>query len=198
MGRHLQIMLDICSKYSSDWRIKFNPSKSKIITFGEPLIPNQEFKITNLTIEDTDKIEYLGIEINNKFDFDTPTSEKFKKVEKSIFSLSYLGLTPNGVSPELKSFLYKTYCLSQFTYGIETTTLTSKTIKSLNIAQNNLIRQIIGLQKNCHMSDILNTLKLLDINTLYLKSKLSFLNTIKNNELCLGIFNHLCRDLEKK
>jgi hypothetical protein len=65
-----------------------------------------------------------------------------------------LGLTPNGVSPELKSFLYKTYCLSQFTYGLETATLKATTIQTLNIAQNNLIRQIIGLQKNCHMTDI--------------------------------------------
>jgi len=198
VGRHLQIMLDICSKYSSDWLIKFNPSKSKIITFGEPTVPNQEFKIQNLIIEGTDKIEYLGIEINNKFDFDTPAREKFKKVEKSIFSLSYLGLTPTGVSPELKSFLYKTYCLSQFTYGLETTTLTPETLKILNIAQNNLVRQIIGLQRNCHMTDILNAIKILDINSLYLKSKLSFVNTIKNNELCLGIFNHICRELGSK
>jgi hypothetical protein len=52
-------MLNICSKYSTDWLIKFNPSKSKIITFGEPVIQNQEFKISNMTIDHTDKIDYL-------------------------------------------------------------------------------------------------------------------------------------------
>ena len=34
------------------------------------------------------------------------------------------------------------------------------------------------------------------MNTLYLKSKLSFLESIKNNELCTGIFKHLCHDLK--
>jgi hypothetical protein len=36
----------------------------------------------NITIEHTDKIDYLGIELNNKFDFDSCAIEKFKKVAK--------------------------------------------------------------------------------------------------------------------
>ena len=145
----------------------------------------------------SEKITYLGIEINNKLDFDQIVKDKFRKVEKSIFSLSYLGLTPKGVNPELKSFLYKTYCLSEFTYGLEILTLKPETLKYINVAQNNLVRQFLGLEKNCHMREILPILKILDIETLYLKSKLSFLETIKYNELSLGIFNHLCRDLNK-
>jgi len=195
VGRHLQLMLDICSKYSKDWLIKFNPLKSNIITFGEQIISSQKFKISNLEIKNTDKLEYLGIEINNKLDSDQIIIDKFRKVEKSIFSISYLGLTPKGVNPDLKSFLYKTYCLSQFTYGIETTTLKQNTIDHLNVAQNSLVRQFIGLERNCHMKDVLKSLEIYNINELYIKSKLSFLNTIKNNELCLGIFNHLCADL---
>jgi len=137
----------------------------------------------------------LGIDINNDFDFKKTACEKFKKVQKSIFSLSYLGLTPNGVSPFLKSFLYKTYCLSQFTYGLETSTLNVKTRDYLNIAQNNLIRQIIGLEKYCHMTEILKIIQIFKFDELYISTKLSILESLKNNEMAMYIFNILCRDL---
>ena len=78
-------------------------------------------------------------------DFDSIANEKFKNVQKAIFSLDYLGLKPFGISPTLQAFIYKTYCLSQFTYALETTTLIKKTREYLNINQNNLIRMIIGL-----------------------------------------------------
>ena len=192
---HLQRLLDICSNYSVLWRIKFNALKSNVITFGTPLLPHNKFFINNLELLKSDKLKYLGIEFDNSLNFEKMAVEKFKKVNKSVFSLSYLGLTPNGISTSLKSFLYKTYCLSQFTYALETTTLIQKTIKTLNINQNNIIRQIFGLKKYCHMSNILKCLKIHDINNLYIKSKLSFLESIKNNEISLNLFNFLCQDL---
>ena len=45
------------------------------------------------------------------------------------------------------------------------------------------------------MTNILKCLKILDFNTLYIKSKLSFLESIKKNEICSQIFNYLCYDL---
>jgi hypothetical protein len=195
---HLQLLLDICSEYSNTWRIKFNALKSNIITFGKPLFPNNSFFINNTQLNTTEKLKYLGIEIPNNLDFETIAKENFKKVNKSIYSLSYLGLSPNGISASLKAFLYKTYCLSQFTYALETTTLTTSTRDFLNIKQNNIIRQILGLRKFCRMSNILRCLKIFNFNTLYIKTKLSFLNSIKNNIICTGIFEYLCHDLNSK
>jgi hypothetical protein len=45
------------------------------------------------------------------------------------------------------------------------------------------------------MTNILKCLKIFDFNTLYIKSKLSFLESIKKNEICSQIFNYLCSDL---
>ena len=193
---HLQKLLDVCTEYSEKWKIKFNASKSNIINFGEPLFKS-DFFLNRTTLNETENIEYLGIKINNKFEFDKLSQEKFLNVQKSIFSLSYLGLTPKGVSPALKAFLYKTYCLSQFTYGLETTTLKAETRDFLNTSQNNLIRQFIGIDKFSHMTNILKSLKIYNFYDLYISSKLSFLETIKNNEISLKIFNILCQELER-
>jgi hypothetical protein len=192
---HLQKLLNICSNYSATWKIKFNASKSNIITFGKPHLQDTQFFINNSLLNKTNKLKYLGIEIDDNLDFNAIVNEKFKKVNQSIFTLSYLGLTPNSIQPSLKAFLYKTYCLSQFTYALETTTINHKTRHLLNISQNNIIRQIIGLKKYCHMTNILKCLKVFDFNTLYIKSKLSFLESIKKNEICSQIFNYLCYDL---
>ena len=112
-----------------------------------------------------------------------------------MFSLSFLGLKPSGISPFLQSFIYKTYCLSQFTYALEKTTLLKGTRDYLNISQNNLIRQIIGLPKTCHMTRLLNLLKIFNFEDLHISTKLSFLDSIKNNCISSDIFinvNYLC------
>ena len=192
---HLQKLLNICSNYGQFWRIKFNPLKSSIIEFGTQFFQNSQFFINSLPLQKTNNLKYLGIDIDFTLNFDLIACEKFKNVQKSIFSLSYLGLTPQGVSPTLKSLIYKTYCLSQFTYALETTTLTKKTRDYLNVSQNNLLRQMIGLNKFCHMSKILLALKIHNFEQLYIKSKLSFLNSIKSNELSSMILKSL---IEKK
>ena len=62
----------------------------------------------------------------------------------------------------------------------------------LNISQNNLIRQIIGLPKTCHMTRLLTLLKIFNFEDLYISTKLSFLASIKNNCLTSDIFDYLC------
>ncbi|RNA17771.1 hypothetical protein BpHYR1_049432 [Brachionus plicatilis] len=88
-------------------------------------------------------------------------------------------------------FYLQTYCLSQFTYGLGTVTLNSKTNEYLNIAQNNLLRQMIELKSRCHMSNILKCLKIFNFGQLYLQSKLSFIETLKYNYLASQIFHDL-------
>ena len=112
-----------------------------------------------------------------------------KNVQKSTFSLSFLGLKPGEISPFLQSFIYKTFCLTQFTYALETTNLSVPTREYLNISQNNLIRMMIGLDKFCHITNVLKSLKIFNFEQLYIFSKLSFLKSIKNNEISLYIFN---------
>ena len=120
--------------------------------------------------------------------FNETAIEKFSKVQKSIFSLSFLGLAPNSINPHLQSFIYKTFCLSQFSDALETTVLNKETRDYLNIFQNNIIRQILGIHKLCHMSRILKSHKIYNFEDLYTSSKLSFLNSIKQNEITKKIF----------
>ena len=135
---------------------------------------------------------------SSKLDFELSATENFIKVQKSVFSLSFLGLQPSRISPFLHSFIYKTYCLSKFTYALETCVLKKVTRDYLNVSQNNLIGQIIGLNYFCHMSKILKILKLFNFEELYCSSKLSFLVSIKNNLISDYIFSYLCKNKNEK
>ena len=131
--------------------------------FGPQLFKDSTFKINDSIIPKVNQITYLGVTINDKLSFKDIAIKKFLKVNKSVFCLSFLGLKPKTIPPELQSFIYKTYCLSQFTYGLETTVLNIETRKYLNTCQNNIIRQILGIHKFSHMSKILLALKILTL-----------------------------------
>ena len=73
-------------------------------------------------------------------------------------------------------------------------TLNSLTINFLNLLQNKCIRQIIGLKKFSHISNILKCLKIYNFDQLYTFSKLIFINSIHNNEICSDIFKYLMSD----
>ena len=76
--------------------------------------------------------------------------------------------------------------------------INSKTIKSLNLIQNSIVRYMTGLAKNSHISDILIFLKLLNINQLNMYMKIIFLKNIKHSVTCLYILNFLIKKPPKK
>jgi hypothetical protein len=123
---HLQHLLDICNKFSEKWRLKFNANKSHIIEFGKQFYEKSIFYLNDTEITKSEKIDYLGISIDKNLDFDQYALDKFKNTQKSVFSLSFMGLKPSSISPILQAFIYKTYCLSQFTYALETTVIKKK------------------------------------------------------------------------
>ena len=194
IDKHLQLLLDKCSKFGDEWHLKFNPLKSHIISFGKSIFTKQDFFLNQKVLTETDNIKYLGTILNSSLDFDALAMEKFKKVKNSIFALSFIGLKPNTICPFLQSFIYKTFCLSTFTYALEATTLKTKTMNYLNICQNDCICRFLGISRYSHMSNVLKCLKIFNFDELYLFSKISFLNSIKNNDLSYQIFGWLCSD----
>ena len=96
---HLQRLLDICDEYSKTWRIKLNAKKSNIMEIGPQFFRNSTFYIDKKLITKVEEIIYLEVKINNKLRFNQSAIEKFVEVQKSVFSLSFLGLQPRALSP---------------------------------------------------------------------------------------------------
>ena len=187
----LKQLLIICERFARKWGIKFNASKCNFIVFGTRKYDNSIFLLNNIKINYIDKFKYLGLTFLPDLNMSEFFKDKFQSVKNSFFSLNSFGFKSNGVSPFLQSFVYKSFCISRILYGFEIMTINKKTLKSLNIEQNNIFRYITGLSRNSHISDTLRILRVFNIFELYNYMKLIFVNNLKTNIICNSIFNHL-------
>jgi len=187
----MQLLLDICDNFSKKWAIEFNPSKSKFIVFGSNKFSNTKLYLNGRPITYSNTVKYLGIEFNNTLYFSNFFINKFKAVSNSFFSFNSFGFKPGGINPFLQSFIYKSYCISRLLYGFEILTISKKTLKNMNISQNNIIRYMTGLSRNSHISNTRKILKLLSIDELSSYMKLTFVKNLINNNLCIKFFDYL-------
>jgi len=105
-----------------------------------------DFRLKGISLPTVDSFLYLGLPVSKttKFDF---FDEKFRKVEKAFYSLNGLGCKPQNLSPFSIGFIYKQYCQSIFSYGLECMYLPAYKQNEYNIRQNILIKQSIGLSE---------------------------------------------------
>ena len=149
----LRKLLLICERFAKKWGIEFNASKCQFIVFGTRKYDNSIFLLNNSKINYTDKFKYLGLTFSPDLNMSEFFIEKFQIVKKSFFSLNSFGFKCNGVNPFLQSFIYKSFCISRILYGFEIMTINKKTLKKLNIAQNDLVRYMTGLSRKSHISE---------------------------------------------
>ena len=69
--------------------------------------------------------------------------------------------------------------------------INKKTLNSMNISQNNIIRYMTELSKHSHISNTRKTLRILSIDELFVYMKLVFIKNLENNIICQRIFNHI-------
>ena len=142
------------------------------------LVENRaKFFLNGKKIEYTDNFKYLGLEFTYNLDMASFFVKKFQGVSNSFYSLNSFGFKCDGVNPFLQVFIYKSFCLSRILYSLEIMTLNKKTLKTLNINQNNIIRYFTGLSRNSHITILTKILKFFNIHDLYYYMKLVFLKT---------------------
>jgi hypothetical protein len=61
----------------------------------------------------------------------------------TFFSLNSFEMKLCGLNPFLQAFIFNTYCLSEITNGLEVMSINKKTINTMNVMQNNLIRYLL-------------------------------------------------------
>ena len=134
---------------------------------------------------------HLGLPIGSREYTNNNLKEKFKKVERSFFSLYGLGCKPNGLNPFTISEIYKTFCQSILLYGLEIFNFSNATINEINIRQNILIKHSIGLSKFVKTTPLFTALKIKSIRHLVYQHKLCFVRQLYNVTFTRSIYNYL-------
>ena len=97
---------------------------------------------------------YLGLPVGSQDYINEFLESKWKCVVKSMYSLYGLGCKPKTMSPNLVSFLFKTYCQSIFRHVLDNIFIGETKLKEFELRQNLLIKQVIGVNKYSKMKEM--------------------------------------------
>ena len=131
---------------------------------------------------------YLGLPIGDQNFNQHFIDNKFKKVEKSTYSLKGVGPGTKTTGPRVIGYTYQTYCQSLLRYPLDNILINKQQITELNTRQNLIIKNLIGLQKYTKTKSLMKALEIEHIELIYYKHKLSFFKQIKNNCLTNNVF----------
>lgn len=170
--------LKAIERVSKEHSLFLNPSKSKLILFGNKLaIPNisEHFHvvINDTTIPVVQDACNLGLHFDNTFRFSAQIS---KCIQRSYSALKLLYPHRNYLSIKIKTLLCESLVLSNFLYcaPVYYPCLDVLTKNRIQRTQNSCIRYIYGIRRREHVSHKLKDLKWLNMN-----------NRLKLQTLCL-------------
>ena len=118
----LQKLLDICVEYSTRWRFKFNPYKSKCMIVDKSIFENEpKSYIHDIEMCNVEKLEILGNIFNVCGTGVVLVLTMLIGVLQSVrhfYSLSPVGMLYPGASPDVQSYLFKRICQPTITYKL--------------------------------------------------------------------------------
>ena len=177
----LQVMLDIASRYSYNWQYTFNPSKSKVMVFGESSVSRKRNRsdrswfINSFLIAETDTWVHLGITLSVSRSSLYHTLHSISSARSAFFSLQSIGSRFGCLHPSTSLKLYKAMVLPILIFGLEVVFPSASEILMLERCQLSIFRIILGLPVRAPSYAIHYLLGTLPIKLLLLKAHLSFL-----------------------
>ena len=116
-------------------------------------------------METVTKLEILGVTFTNNGTCSDHVQNRVQKCRRAFYSLSNIGMNCPGLNTNSKSHLYKSICLPTLTYGMECVNLSSRDKSTLNSAQGGIVKQMCGLGKRSHHTNLLRAMNLDNVST---------------------------------
>ena len=141
----LRTMLSICSSYAISHRLEFNANKTQLICFHtSPIRPYASPIFVNDVKLDSDKIIHLGHTLTHDLNDTEVIIHAIKDLNRKANTLC----TFHSADPFVKWYLIKSYCLSL--YGCVLWSLSTPSLKLIEIALNKILRKVWNLPCNSH------------------------------------------------
>ena len=142
-------MLDICDTFASSHGLVFNAAKTQLICFRQRYTNTfpPEIIFNGSTLRFVEEVSHLGhilaYNLDDKQDIIRAIKELNRKANSVLCKFSSL-------DPFVKCYLLKSYCLSL--YGSPLWSLSSPSLRSIEVALNKLLRKVWNLPYNSHRS----------------------------------------------
>ena len=188
LSSHMQLLLDNCLEYANDWKLSFNPSKSHSFS----LKPGGcALSLDGSLFPKSDGFVYLGLPVGNMNFVEKFYSNRMSKCERALYSLKSIGCSPQKLHPYAIAFIFKQFCQSIFKFGLEFVYLRKTFLNSLNIRQNLLLKNILGIRHKARFKPLLNELCVEQINLVYAKHKIFGWKQCMKNQMTSSIYSFL-------
>ena len=138
----LQILLNVCEAYCSEWDICLNAKKTKNLYFGKRITSLCKTSLNGKEIEWVNEWCYLGVVLKSGKTFGCSVSDLIKKVYRCANSIFRI----DGHSNDLVMLqLLETHCVPLLTFGVEIVHVVDRDERrQLRVAYNSLFRKIFS------------------------------------------------------
>ena len=121
------------------------------------------------TIQKSDSIDILG----TVFSTSSSCNKRAQACRCAMLGLTSVARCYPGLSTDVKANLYKTIGLPSLLYGIESVLLNQTLMRSLECAQPNIVKNIMGFDKRSHHSNLLHAVRIDNVETSVIRGILS-------------------------
>ncbi|CAG2232008.1 unnamed protein product [Mytilus edulis] len=169
----LQGLLDCVQTYACKWRLKYNGTKSCVLTFNNNT--DVDIKLGNTTIACKTDTIYAGTLITNNNKTFERTKNAAKKLKKNLHSLYSAGVNPKGLTPITNTLIWKRFVLPTALYSCEVWgQLSNSEIELLERTQRYAARYIQCMDKYSPTDSTTSNLGLWSLEAVIDKFKLLF------------------------
>ena len=169
----LQKLIDTCYNYSQKWRFTFGASKTVCMISGNvSFIDEPNWFLGTETIQNPILLKFLA-RCSRPAHLVLHVNKRGQACRRAMYGLTSVGCCYPGLSTDVKAHLYKTIGLPSLLYGIESVLLNQTLMKSLECAQSNTVRNIMGFDKRSHHSNLLHAVRIDKVETSVIRGILS-------------------------
>ena len=173
----LQLLLNVCESYCSEWDICLNAKKTKNLYFGKRTTALCKTSLNGKEIEWVDEWSYLGVSLRSGKTFGCSVSERIKKFYRCANAIFRI----DGHSDDLVMLsLVETHCVPLLTYAVEIVHVADRDERrQLRVAYNSIFRKIFSYRWSQSVTALQHFLSRPTWEELVEKRKLCFLQRLK-------------------
>jgi len=165
---HMQKLLHCCEVYADRWKLSFNPTKSSCYS----VVPvDYDFVLYGDRIPKSEGFVYLGLPIGGVEFVEDFYLGKMRSCEKTLYSMKNIGCNLARLHPVAIGFIYKQYCQPILKYGFEFVQLKKTFLDILDLRQNILLKNVLGVRHKARFKVVLNEIKVEQVSLAYAKHK---------------------------
>ena len=178
----LQLLLNACAAYCSQYCLKFNVGKTQVMVFGKlsaSLSSIAKISLQDVPIEYVKSCKYLGFYIVSGKHLSFSTNEDLRGFFGSVNSV--LSCTIKPKTNVLMQLLYSN-CVPKLIYGAAVKDLNASEKNQFNVAVNNAVRRIFGFRLWQSIRQIREFYGFDAIEVMFAKAKRKFFATLLTHD----------------